>query len=94
MRYFDRGILTVADELAEAYAEVFTAPPWEHRDREETRAAFAKRLESDAHRPGFVPGAAVIVGRAWVVWGGGRSGAGARVEECRWVRVRAVSGWR
>ncbi|MFG2282377.1 N-acetyltransferase family protein [Streptomyces asoensis] len=53
MRYFDRDILTVADELAEAYAEVFTAPPWEHRDREETRAAFAKRLESDAHRPGF-----------------------------------------
>ncbi|MEU2285823.1 GNAT family N-acetyltransferase [Streptomyces sp. NPDC013178] len=53
MRYFGQDVLTVAHELTEAYVEVFTAPPWQHRDAEETRAAFRERLESDAHRPGF-----------------------------------------
>jgi GNAT superfamily N-acetyltransferase len=53
MRYFGLDILTVADELTEAYAEVFTAPPWEHRNARTTRAAFRERLEADAHRPGF-----------------------------------------
>ncbi|MEU6483535.1 GNAT family N-acetyltransferase [Streptomyces sp. NPDC046887] len=53
MRHFERDILTVADQLAEVYAEVFTAPPWQHRDRAETRAAFRARLETDAYRPGF-----------------------------------------
>ncbi|MFB6849682.1 GNAT family N-acetyltransferase [Streptomyces sp. NPDC056373] len=53
MRHFTQDILTVADELAEAYAEVFTAPPWQHRNKEKTRVAFRERLETDAHRPGF-----------------------------------------
>ncbi|MEU5892174.1 GNAT family N-acetyltransferase [Streptomyces sp. NPDC047461] len=53
MRHFGQDILTVADELTEAYAEIFTAPPWDHRNAEETRAAFRERLETDAHRPGF-----------------------------------------
>jgi GNAT superfamily N-acetyltransferase len=53
MRYFGPDILTIADELTEAYVEIFTAPPWEHRDAEETRMAFRERLEADAHRPGF-----------------------------------------
>ncbi|WP_217240891.1 GNAT family N-acetyltransferase [Streptomyces sp. AC555_RSS877] len=53
MRYFGLDILTVANELTEAYVEIFTAPPWEHRNAEATRAAFLERLEADAHRPGF-----------------------------------------
>lgn len=53
MRHYGPDILTVADELTEAYVDVFTAPPWEHRDREETRTAFRERLEADARRPGF-----------------------------------------
>jgi ribosomal protein S18 acetylase RimI-like enzyme len=50
---FGAGVLGIADELTEAYVEVFTAPPWGHRDPEETRVAFRARLESDAHRDGF-----------------------------------------
>lgn len=46
-------VLGIADELTEAYVEVFTAPPWEHRDPDETRAAFRRRLVGDAHRDGF-----------------------------------------
>jgi ribosomal protein S18 acetylase RimI-like enzyme len=46
-------VLGIADELTEAYVEVFTAPPWAHRDPEETRVAFGARLESDAQRNGF-----------------------------------------
>ncbi|WP_326734098.1 GNAT family N-acetyltransferase [Streptomyces sp. NBC_01022] len=53
MRYFGLDILAFADELTEAYVEIFTAPPWEHRDAETTRAAFRERLETDAQRPGF-----------------------------------------
>uniref|UniRef100_A0AAU2VUY2 GNAT family N-acetyltransferase n=1 Tax=Streptomyces sp. NBC_00008 TaxID=2903610 RepID=A0AAU2VUY2_9ACTN len=53
MRYFGLDILDFADELTGAYVEVFTAPPWEHRDAEATRAAFRERLEADAQRPGF-----------------------------------------
>ncbi|MCX5337567.1 MULTISPECIES: GNAT family N-acetyltransferase [unclassified Streptomyces] len=53
MRHFGQDILTVADELTEAYVEIFTAPPWDHRNAEETRSAFRERLETDAHRPGF-----------------------------------------
>lgn len=50
---YGADVLGVADELTTAYVEVFTAPPWEHRDPEETRAAFRKRLEGDALRDGF-----------------------------------------
>lgn len=53
MRYFGLDILDFADELTGAYVEIFTAPPWEHRDAEATRAAFRNRLETDARRPGF-----------------------------------------
>jgi GNAT superfamily N-acetyltransferase len=53
MRHFGADVLTIADQLTDAYVEVFTAPPWEHRDPVETRAAFRKRLATDALRPGF-----------------------------------------
>lgn len=54
---YGADVLGIADELTAAYVEVFTAPPWEHRDPEETRIAFRKRLEGDALRDGF---------RAWI----------------------------
>ncbi|MGW0613983.1 GNAT family N-acetyltransferase [Streptomyces sp. NPDC002788] len=50
---YGRDVLTVADRLTEAYAEVFTAPPWEPRGVEETRLEFRERLEKDVRRPGF-----------------------------------------
>jgi GNAT superfamily N-acetyltransferase len=53
MRHFGSDILTIADQITAAYVEVFTAPPWQHRDPAETAAAFRNRLETDAHRPGF-----------------------------------------
>ncbi|GAA1598382.1 GNAT family N-acetyltransferase [Kribbella hippodromi] len=53
MHTYGRDVLDIADELTTAYVEVFTAPPFEHRDREQTRAAFRTRLESDAERDGF-----------------------------------------
>lgn len=53
MKHFDRNILDVANELADAYVEVFTAPPWRHEGPEATRAEFLQRLETDAHRPDF-----------------------------------------
>ena len=54
---YGADVVGIADELTEAYVEVFTAPPFEHRDPGETRVAFRKRLEGDAVRDGF---------RAWV----------------------------
>ena len=48
-----RNILGLADELTTAYVEVFTSPPFEHRDPEEVRTGFRKRLETDAERDGF-----------------------------------------
>jgi GNAT superfamily N-acetyltransferase len=53
MRFFGPDVLALADELSEAYVEVFTAPPWEHRNARRTGAAFRARLETDARRPGF-----------------------------------------
>ncbi|MEU5951021.1 GNAT family N-acetyltransferase [Streptomyces sp. NPDC047525] len=53
MQHFGSDILTVADRLTDAYVEVFTAPPWDHRDPAATRKEFRQRLEVDAHRPGF-----------------------------------------
>ncbi|WP_340684020.1 hypothetical protein LCL61_36935 [Amycolatopsis coloradensis] len=53
MRHFGSDVVTVAAELVDAYVDVFTAPPWEHRDPDETRSAFRERLEADAQRPGF-----------------------------------------
>jgi GNAT superfamily N-acetyltransferase len=46
-------VLEIAGELTAAYVDVFTAPPWDHRDPEETRVAFRARLEGDARRDGF-----------------------------------------
>ena len=57
MQTYGADILGIADELTDAYVEVFTAPPWDHRDPEQTRIAFRKRLDSDALRDGF---------RAWI----------------------------
>ncbi|GAA3091583.1 GNAT family N-acetyltransferase [Streptomyces rectiviolaceus] len=53
MQSFGSDILAIADRLTDAYVEVFTAPPWDHRDPAATRQAFRERLEADAHRPGF-----------------------------------------
>ncbi|MEU4192074.1 GNAT family N-acetyltransferase [Kribbella sp. NPDC026611] len=53
MQTYGVDVLEIADELTEAYVEVFTAPPWTHRDPVETRVAFRKRLDGDAHRDGF-----------------------------------------
>jgi GNAT superfamily N-acetyltransferase len=53
MKYFGQDILTVTDQLSEAYAEVFGVPPWENREPEATRVEFRERLEKDALRPGF-----------------------------------------
>lgn len=53
MQTYGRDVLEIADELTTAYVEVFTAPPFEHRDPEQTRIAFRKRLDQDAERDGF-----------------------------------------
>jgi GNAT superfamily N-acetyltransferase len=53
MEFSGSDVLAIADELTDAYVEIFTAPPWHHRDPDETRAAFRRRLTSDATRPGF-----------------------------------------
>lgn len=53
MQTYGRDVLEIADELTTAYVEVFTAPPFERRDPEQTRIAFRKRLEADAERDGF-----------------------------------------
>lgn len=53
MQLFGPDVLTLADRLTDAYVEVFTAPPWDHRDPATTRKAFRERLESDTQRPGF-----------------------------------------
>ncbi|WP_329000491.1 GNAT family N-acetyltransferase [Kribbella sp. NBC_00709] len=53
MQTYGRDVLEIADELTTAYVEVFTGPPFEHRDPEATRTAFRKRLEQDAERDGF-----------------------------------------
>ncbi|MEV7613469.1 GNAT family N-acetyltransferase [Streptomyces sp. NPDC089799] len=44
-------VLDLADELLDAYAEVFSAPPW--NENEETIRQFAGRLTADARRTGF-----------------------------------------
>ncbi|MGC4940050.1 GNAT family N-acetyltransferase [Kribbella sp. DT2] len=53
MKRYVGDVVGIADELTEAYVEVFTAPPWGHRDQDETRAAFRQRLAVDAERDGF-----------------------------------------
>ena len=53
MQTYQADLLEIADELTQAYVDVFTAPPFEHRDPAETRAAFRQRLEGDVRRAGF-----------------------------------------
>ncbi|GAB3822816.1 GNAT family N-acetyltransferase [Kribbella italica] len=53
MERYEGDVVGIADELTEAYVEVFTAPPWEQRDPAETRTAFRQRLDGDATRDGF-----------------------------------------
>jgi ribosomal protein S18 acetylase RimI-like enzyme len=53
MRHFGSDVGAIAETLTDAYVEIFTAPPWHHRDPAETRAAFLARLATDAQRPGF-----------------------------------------
>ena len=53
MERYEGDVVGIADELTDAYVEVFTAPPWEHRDVEHTRIGFRQRLELDARRDGF-----------------------------------------
>ncbi|UQX01323.1 GNAT family N-acetyltransferase [Streptomyces sp. RerS4] len=48
---YGRTVLDLADELVDAYAEVFSAPPW--NEGEETIRHFSTRLQSDVRRPGF-----------------------------------------
>ncbi|NBE56720.1 N-acetyltransferase, partial [Streptomyces sp. YC537] len=44
-------VLDLAEDLVDAYAEVFSAPPW--NEDEETIQRFHYRLRSAAGRPGF-----------------------------------------
>jgi len=61
--------LAHVDSLRKIYRDAFREPPW-HED-ERAAAAFADRLASDAHRPGFsavlahVDGAPAGFGTAW-----------------------------
>lgn len=45
------AVLDLSDELADAYSEVFSAPPW--NEDEETIRQFALRLQADSRRAGF-----------------------------------------
>lgn len=47
------AVLGVLDALGDAYAEIFTAPPWAHRSPAAARHDFRERLRRDARRPGF-----------------------------------------
>ena len=48
---YGQAVLDLADELVDAYADVFSAPPW--NESEETIRQFATRLPADARRRGF-----------------------------------------
>ncbi|MEU3406783.1 N-acetyltransferase [Streptomyces sp. NPDC006670] len=48
---YGRAVLDLADELLDAYADVFSAPPW--NEGEETIRQFADRLQADVRRRGF-----------------------------------------
>ncbi|MFI5616873.1 GNAT family N-acetyltransferase [Streptomyces sp. NPDC051567] len=45
------AVLDLADELADAYGEVFSAPPW--NEGEETILQFSSRLRAHSRRAGF-----------------------------------------
>ncbi|MFF4328644.1 N-acetyltransferase [Streptomyces sp. NPDC048387] len=48
---YGRAVLDLADELVDAYADVFSAPPW--NEDAETIRQFAARLQANVRRPGF-----------------------------------------
>ncbi|MEU9037786.1 acetyl-CoA sensor PanZ family protein [Streptomyces sp. NPDC048352] len=48
---YGRTVLDLAHELVDAYADVFSAPPWS--EGEETIRQFSTRLQTDVRRPGF-----------------------------------------
>ncbi|WP_328776463.1 GNAT family N-acetyltransferase [Streptomyces goshikiensis] len=48
---YGQAVLDLADELVDAYAEVFSGPPW--NEGEETIRQFATRLQADSRRAGF-----------------------------------------
>ncbi|MEV7420476.1 GNAT family N-acetyltransferase [Streptomyces sp. NPDC089919] len=45
------AVLDLTEELVDAYAEVFSAPPW--NEDEETIRQFSARLQADTRRAGF-----------------------------------------
>ncbi|GAA1721701.1 GNAT family N-acetyltransferase [Kribbella yunnanensis] len=53
MKSYGSDVLSILDDLTDAYVEVFTTPPWDGPDPDETRAAFRDRLTRDVLRPGF-----------------------------------------
>ncbi|MFE1412907.1 GNAT family N-acetyltransferase [Streptomyces sp. NPDC085524] len=48
---YGSAVLDITDELADAYGEVFSAPPW--NEDEETIRQFSTRLQADSRRAGF-----------------------------------------
>ncbi|MCJ1677135.1 GNAT family N-acetyltransferase [Streptomyces sp. APSN-46.1] len=48
---YGQAVLDLADELVDAYADVFSAPPW--NEDAETIRQFASRLQADVRRRGF-----------------------------------------
>ncbi|MCC0098004.1 GNAT family N-acetyltransferase [Streptomyces flavotricini] len=48
---YGQAVLDLADELVDAYADTFSAPPW--NEDAETIRQFAVRLQSDSRRRGF-----------------------------------------
>lgn len=53
MKSYGPEVLSILDDLTEAYVEIFTTPPWDGPDPNETRSAFRRRLTQDAERDGF-----------------------------------------
>ncbi|MFD7079132.1 GNAT family N-acetyltransferase [Streptomyces sp. NPDC002181] len=48
---YGQAVLDLADELVDAYADVFSAPPW--NEDAETIRQFSVRLQADTRRRGF-----------------------------------------
>ncbi|MCB5167231.1 GNAT family N-acetyltransferase [Streptomyces bambusae] len=48
---YGKAVLDLEEELVDAYADVFSAPPW--NEDEETIRQFSARLQTDVRRPGF-----------------------------------------
>src|SRR4051812_14135576 len=48
---YGQAVLDLADDLVDAYADVFSAPPW--NEDAETIRQFSVRLQADSRRRGF-----------------------------------------